>query len=75
VVGEPTRPQCPWPKWSSRAEIAEPTSALDAATMKTVEKSLVSMLPPLKTQHSGVSGRGRVILSAADGVGVTQRFD
>jgi hypothetical protein len=43
--------------------------------MKTVEKSLVSMLPPLKTQHSGVSGRGRVILSAADGVGVTQRFD
>lgn len=25
--------------------------------MKTVEKSLVSMLPPLKTQHSGVSGR------------------
>ncbi|GFZ51799.1 hypothetical protein JCM24511_09567 [Saitozyma sp. JCM 24511] len=34
----------------------EPTSALDAATMKTVEKSLVSMLPPLKTQHSGRGG-------------------
>ncbi|ORY22624.1 P-loop containing nucleoside triphosphate hydrolase protein [Naematelia encephala] len=39
----------------------EPTSALDAETMKKVENSLLSLLPPLKTQPStsnGVRRRG-----------------
>lgn len=34
----------------------EPTSALDEASMQQVEKSLVEMLPPLKTQHSSQGG-------------------
>ncbi|RXK36744.1 ATP-binding cassette transporter [Tremella mesenterica] len=41
-----------------RAEVVlldEPTSALDEESMKTVERSLLEMLPPLRTQNSNVS--------------------
>jgi len=34
--------------------IAEPTSALDAESSKKVERTLLEMLPPLKTRHSTV---------------------
>lgn len=37
--------------------IPEPTSALDTESSKKVEKSLLGMLPPLKTRHSAVSAR------------------
>lgn len=35
--------------------MTEPTSALDADSMKKVENSIIGMLPPLKTRHSTVS--------------------
>ncbi|EIW68034.1 hypothetical protein TREMEDRAFT_69531 [Tremella mesenterica DSM 1558] len=61
-----------------RAEVVlldEPTSALDEESMKTVERSLLEMLPPLRTQNSNVRTGPKALIwitheaSQADRVG------